>query len=416
MRKIFCFLTLLFFTYTSYTQWIQVSNGMGIDQFVNCLNVKGNLIFAGTKNDGIFLTTNSGNNWSTANIGLSVLNIGAMASDNNTILAGTVNGGLYFSTNNGEQWILATNGISDPNIVSILINGSYIFAGTYNQGIFRSTNNGNTWLNCFNTMRPYSLYMKDGFLFVGTIYNGVFRSSNNGVSWDTTNSGLENVSVFDFTSNGNTLFAGTRKQYNSDTCGVYCSTNNGNSWYPSNGDVLTFDTVYTIVNSGSNIFAGTCRGIFLSTNNGINWSSINQGFTTIPFITDLVITNGYIYAGTINFIAGQFGQSVWRRPLIEVFGIETISSEIPSGFAISQNHPNPFNPTTNFEFRIAEFGFVNLTIYDVMGRSVETLQHGEMKPGVYKAEWNASGYPSGVYFYRLSSGSFTETRKMVLIK
>jgi hypothetical protein len=51
-----------------------------------------------------------------------------------------------------------------------------------------------------------------------------------------------------------------------------------------------------------------------------------------------------------------------------------------------------------------------------MGRAVETLHNGELKPGVYKAVWNASGYPSGVYFYKLSTGSFTETRKMILIK
>ncbi len=99
-----------------------------------------------------------------------------------------------------------------------------------------------------------------------------------------------------------------------------------------------------------------------------------------------------------------------------VIGIQPISNTIPVNFSLSQNYPNPFNPTTNFEFRIADFGFVNLTIYDAMGKVIETLQNGEMKPGVYKAEWNASGYPSGVYFYKLSAGKFTETKKMILMK
>ncbi|HMQ78904.1 MAG TPA: exo-alpha-sialidase [Ignavibacteria bacterium] len=97
-------------------------------------------------------------------------------------------------------------------------------------------------------------------------------------------------------------------------------------------------------------------------------------------------------------------------------GIQNISTEIPSSYSLSQNYPNPFNPLTSFEFRVAESGFVNLTIYDAIGRVVEILQNGELQPGIYKADWDASNYPSGVYFYKLSAGSFTETKKMILIK
>ena len=113
-----------------------------------------------------------------------------------------------------------------------------------------------------------------------------------------------------------------------------------------------------------------------------------------------------------------------QNPTGNVLGIIKVDTEIPNHFSLSQNYPNPFNPTTNFEFSIplsrgvseGRGVFVNLTIYDVMGRAVETLQNGEMKPGVYKADWNASGYPSGVYFYKLSNTEFSETKKMILIK
>ena len=100
----------------------------------------------------------------------------------------------------------------------------------------------------------------------------------------------------------------------------------------------------------------------------------------------------------------------------QTIGIQQISTNIPENFKLSQNYPNPFNPSTNFEFQIADFGFVNITIFDTRGREVETIVNKEMKPGIYRAEWNASNYPSGVYFYRLSSELFTETRKMILIK
>ncbi|MGH2575014.1 MAG: FG-GAP-like repeat-containing protein [Ignavibacteria bacterium] len=103
-------------------------------------------------------------------------------------------------------------------------------------------------------------------------------------------------------------------------------------------------------------------------------------------------------------------------------GIEIISSEIPSSFKLEQNYPNPFNPITNFEFKIANFGFVKLVVYDVLGREASVPVKEELKPGIYKVEWDGSNYPSGVYYYQLSiinsqlSIEYKETRKMVLIK
>ncbi len=425
MKKIYCSLVILFFAFATNAQWVQVPNGMGVDQFVNCLAVKGSLVFAGTRSDGIFLTTNNGNNWNTVNNGLSVLNINMMSCDNIKIVAATVNGGLYISTNNGNVWNLSSNGMTDANIVSVLVKGSAIFAGTYDHGVFRSTNNGTTWVNCFSTARPFSLFAKDSYLFVGTIYNGVYRSSNNGVSWDTANTGLENVSVFDFISSENAIYAGTRKYSGSDTCGVFRSTDYGNSWFPANGGILTFDTVYALTNVGPNIFAGTKRGVFLSTNSGINWIAINQGFTILHHTTDLQIANSYIFDATINREGSLFGQSVWRRPLAEVIGIRTISTETPSAFSLTQNYPNPFNPTTKIRFAISGSSAAQtfLSVYDMLGREISTLVNEELKPGIYEAEWNASSYPSGVYFYRLSvfqagfaARSYVETKKMVLIR
>jgi hypothetical protein len=97
-------------------------------------------------------------------------------------------------------------------------------------------------------------------------------------------------------------------------------------------------------------------------------------------------------------------------------GIQPISNEVPARFELLQNYPNPFNPTTNFEFRIADFGLVRLVIYDILGREVTTLINEKLQPGSYKADWDASNYPSGIYFYTLSTENFTDTKKMVLIK
>lgn len=97
-------------------------------------------------------------------------------------------------------------------------------------------------------------------------------------------------------------------------------------------------------------------------------------------------------------------------------GITNLNGWIPNEFSLSHNYPNPFNPKTNFEFSIPKSGPVNLTIYDILGRNIETLVNSELNPGTYKTEWDATEYPSGIYFYKLESDDFSQTKKMVLVK
>jgi hypothetical protein len=97
-------------------------------------------------------------------------------------------------------------------------------------------------------------------------------------------------------------------------------------------------------------------------------------------------------------------------------GIQIISSEIPEAFSLGQNYPNPFNPMTNFKFQIPNSSFVKLLIFDISGKEITKLVYGELKPGTYRADWDASDYSSGIYFYTLASGNFKQTKKMILIK
>ncbi len=93
-----------------------------------------------------------------------------------------------------------------------------------------------------------------------------------------------------------------------------------------------------------------------------------------------------------------------------------ITEVIPVKYNLKQNFPNPFNPVTNFIFSIPKSSIVKIIIYDAPGREVKVLVDEQLPPGTYKADWNASNYPSGVYYYRLTAGDFSQTKKMVLIK
>ena len=85
-------------------------------------------------------------------------------------------------------------------------------------------------------------------------------------------------------------------------------------------------------------------------------------------------------------------------------------------FKIYENYPNPFNPSTNIRFRIAQALFVTLKVYDVLGNDIVILVNGEKPAEIYEVEFDAIDLPSGIYFYRLQAGSFVETKKMILMK
>jgi len=99
-----------------------------------------------------------------------------------------------------------------------------------------------------------------------------------------------------------------------------------------------------------------------------------------------------------------------------VVGIHQISSEIPANYSLGQNYPNPFNPSTTIEYSIVKSSFVKLSIFDISGKEVNTLISGSQSAGTYSAKFDASNLSTGVYFYKIQTDEFTETKKMILVK
>jgi hypothetical protein len=86
---------------------------------------------------------------------------------------------------------------------------------------------------------------------------------------------------------------------------------------------------------------------------------------------------------------------------------------LPTVYALKQNYPNPFNPATMIEYALPNSGRVVFAVYDILGREVSTLVNGWNDAGVHKVQWNATGFASGVYCYRLQCGSYTEAKTMI---
>ncbi|MCH7676972.1 T9SS type A sorting domain-containing protein, partial [candidate division KSB1 bacterium] len=289
---------------------------------------------------------------------------------------------------------------------AVAINSSGdIFAGTAG-GVFRSTDNGDNWseinTGLANTdIRALAINSND-HIFAGTA-GGLFRSTDNGDNWLEINAGLPtNTAVGTLAINsGGDVFAGSNR-------GVFRSTDNGNNWNQMNTGLTSTRVAALAINSLGEIFAGTSGGVFRSTDNGDNWNEINTGLTNSNVSALATNSTGHIFAGTSG--AGVF------RSLASTTKVEEVASARPSSFVLEQNYPNPFNPSTTIEFALEKRSPVKLKVFDITGREVARLVDDMLTPGSYKVVFNATGLPSGIYFYRIKAGKYTHTKKLMLLK
>jgi hypothetical protein len=106
--------------------------------------------------------------------------------------------------------------------------------------------------------------------------------------------------------------------------------------------------------------------------------------------------------------------SVFRYQIIT--GVIETLPELPHDFSLRQNYPNPFNPSTTIEFEAIRRSLVTIRLFDSQGKEVRTLVNGQYEPGVYRLRFDGSNLASGIYYYTMKTGTFSETRQMALVK
>lgn len=143
----------------------------------------------------------------------------------------------------------------------------------------------------------------------------------------------------------------------------------------------------------------------------------NKDTLDMTNIGSVYITNNYAQ-GSLNGsgfkIDGIRIGTSWATSVLS--SVSQISLEHPQSYSLSQNFPNPFNPSTSIIYAVPQRGNVTLRVFDALGREAGTLVNEVQSPGTYKAEWNGEGLSSGLYYYRLTSGTYSETKRMMLVK
>jgi len=364
----------------------------------------------------------------------------------NEIFASTESNGIHFSSDYGETWISVNNGLTSNTILSLAVSPiTQTLTALDYSGIFRSTDNGTSWSSIAGTIFTMNLDCNlNGDFFGGTPVNGVIRSTDDGLTWQLTNSGLTQFSIYSFG------FADSVMVFcSSYDATVYRSTNYGDSWTSiflpaGSGDVNSLAAYNGI------LYAGTGgQGVFATDYNQINWEVKNNGLLSTNIRKIKINSNGYLYVLTLNggiyrsldsgngwheFNSGLTELTVSSLALApdgflycgtesgKIFRSSSTTSVdegeevIAESFILNQNYPNPFNPTTTINYSLPVTGFVTLKVYDVLGNEVRTLVKEEKSAGSHKAEFRADGLTSGIYFYRLQSGDFVESIKMILLK
>jgi hypothetical protein len=163
------------------------------------------------------------------------------------------------------------------------------------------------------------------------------------------------------------------------------------------------------IDSNTGWTVGGAGTILKTTNNGVTWIIQKSGVQSELYSVFFLDSN-------IGWIAG-FNGVIFKTTNGGVTFIEDeYHSSQPNSFYLSQNFPNPFNPSTSLQYAIGRRQFITLKDFDLLGREVATLINEEKPAGEYEVEFDGSALTSGIYFYQLKAGQYSETKKMILLK
>lgn len=313
--------------------------------------------------------------------------------------------GIRRTTDAGNTWSVALPAGSGTFFnISIINETTAIANGYYTNKIYKTTNSGLNWFVLAAIPNQYSIChfinSNTGFMMNEKMY----RTSNAGASWTVVGND-QNYSRQPF------YFINDNTGWFTDTQVIKKTTDGGLTWFEQTPNSFIRFYSFSFVNENTGWCAGglSLGDIYKTTNGGANW--IYNKDIPIPALSGVYFLNE-----NTGWAVGDGGVIIKTTTGGGTIGVQQLSTTVPDKFYLSQNYPNPFNPVTNIEFSLPQNTFVKLKVFDLLGREIANLVNENLSAGEYKYDFNASALPSGIYFYKLETENFSETKKMVLIK
>ena len=389
-------------------------------------------------------------------------------------------GTVLKTTNAGVNWTsVGGNGIpSIANLVNICCKSADTVVTAGNIGnityVYRTSNGGSSWSQVFSQINGSinAIWLERTFtgFMVGNPVSGrwsLWKTTNRGLTWDSTGIYLPQVGSETGWKNSLSIY-NNRIWFGTNNSRIYFSSNYGANWisYSTapeiNSSAIWVDPMdstklamggsneYYTTNGGitwlpgtcpgTGNFCGFCGGIPGASNNINNWPgpfsairNTNNVYETYgnlggAFFVDYTAPSGiynhmafdyydpypYLYQNFTWIVRSNGG--ITRMSTSRGGAVNRISTEIPKSYSLEQNYPNPFNPATKIRFDLKKEAFTTIKVYDVLGREVAMIVNEQLRTGVYEADFDASMLSSGIYYYRISAGDYSEVKKMVVVK
>jgi photosystem II stability/assembly factor-like uncharacterized protein len=409
-------------------EWEQVNSGLLMSHAIPLGFDLNDNFYLGNLFSGIYRSTDKGDSWFpiAPYFGGSHL-FTFLANDNRLFLGTTIEfaflGMLFKSTDRGENWVSFQEGIPpvDPNwpwiqpVMDMDVNSQGdLFAALFTSGVYRRLITDSSWHNVNAGLPDTNIFSlcinSDDILFAGFRDGSIYKSYDKGLNWVQSFSGFPDYNVEVLKSVENFVFAilhNSNYLQQDSSIGLY-SHDEGVAWLDINVNGLGSMVNSIDLYNGKIICVGTdSNGIFLSSDFGDSWINANMGLSDTKTRGMIIHPDGLLLCGTED--EGIFKADLSPTTVSDINGISKT-------FLLNQNHPNPFNPTTNIEFSIPKTEFVTLEIYNILGERVTTLVSEKLPAGKYKYNCDAGSLASGIYLYKIQAGYYTETKKMILMR
>ena len=418
---------------TGGTSW-SYSNSLPITQFyageINYNNP--DMILGGTQDNGTIRTYGAVNTWSEIYGGDGFYCL-VDYSNPLKVYASYQYGGLGRSTNGGTSFVNATAGLdlTFTNWMTPFVmdknNPSILYCGTYK--IHKTSNSMQSWLSIspdltsghiqnLGTITTVDVSKSNpNVIYCGTDDANVWVTTNGGINWNNINSGLPLrwvTRVAIHPDSANVCYV-TLSGYKVDSTGshIYRTSDFGFNWTSIRGNLpdAPINDVIIDPNDTKTLIIATDVSVMYTDNVGANWYVLSSGIPTNVPCHDLSLHNP-----SRKLIVWTHGRSAYKITLPPILNIEPGNNPIVDLYSLSQNYPNPFNPVTNISYKLGENTHVTLKVFDITGKEVAKLVDQIKQKGTYSITFNGINHSSGVYFYKLYTKNFADSKRMILLK